>query len=156
MCNPVAIAIGAAAAGGALKAKAASNQASADSETMEAQARLELKKAVDARQRGAQEAGLARTSGTRAVGEAKAGFAQGNIDVQSGSALDALADTRMASELDVHTIRSNAAREAWGHEQQALIYSRAAKNARKQGRNAVLSSFVGALGSVAGAAGGGK
>lgn len=143
MCSPAAFAIGTQLGAGAMNAKAAADQANADVASLGMQRDLELAKAADARQRGAAEEGRTRMAGSRAIGEAKTAITASNIETSSGSAANALADIRMFSELDALTVRSNAAREAWGHEAQAAILEQSRKAKKKQGRNAVLGSFLG-------------
>lgn len=149
MCEPTAILVGATLLQGGLQAKATSDQAQADAATLGMQRDLELAKAADARARGGQEEGIARMQGSRAVGEAKTEFAAGNIETSSGSALRALEEIRSFSELDALTIRSNAAREAWGHEAQAAIYEQSRKDAKQQGQLGMMASFLGTAGNLA-------
>lgn len=52
-------------------------------------------------------------------GAQKAALAAQGGDVTSGSAVDILGDTARAGEMDAQTIRSNAARTAWGYQVQA-------------------------------------
>lgn len=52
------------------------------------------------------------------LGEQQAGFGAQNVET-SGTALDILGDTALFGELDEGRIRAQAAREAWGFEQQA-------------------------------------
>jgi hypothetical protein len=49
------------------------------------------------------------------AGRQRSALAASGTDVQSGSALDLLGDTRLMSDLDAQTIRNNAAREAFGY-----------------------------------------
>jgi hypothetical protein len=67
------------------------------------------------------------------VGTQRAGFAAGNIDVGSGSAVDVQADTAFMGELDALQIRTNAAREAWGYSVEADDMRKRAVIARKTG-----------------------
>lgn len=68
-----------------------------------------------------------------AVGAQRVGFAAGNIDVSTGSAVDVQADAATLGELDALTIRSNARREAWGYKVQATDYRKRGEIARKEG-----------------------
>ncbi len=152
MCEPTTIAAVALIAGGALKAKGEMDQANADADTLAFQRDMERVKAVDASQRGAQQEGIARTKGTQEVSSQATQIAQGGLET-SGTAAKVLSDTRAMSELDALTIRSNAAREAWGHQMQAEQYDRAAKAKRDQAATAGLGTFLGSaakLGSLAG------
>lgn len=155
MCEPTTIAAVAMLAKGGLEAKAASDQAKADAATLGLQRDIERMRADDALQRGAQEEGLTRMAGSRAVSETKTAVAAGNVETGSGSAVRLLEEIRAFSELDALTIRSNAAREAWGHEAQAALLEQARKTAKKQGELAMLGSFLGTAGNLA-KLGGGK
>ena len=155
MCNPMAVAVAATAGKGMLDAKANADQAEADAQSLQFSAAMERLKAKDVVERGYQAEGLTRTKGTQDVAKNEVAVAASPIEM-SGSPLKALADVRMMSELDALTIRNNAARQAWGHELQAVQYEQSAKAKRKQGQLAGLSSFLGTAGSVAGLAAMGK
>jgi hypothetical protein len=75
--------------------------------------------AEDAIQRGAEEEARLRRGVRQLVGAQRAGFAADGVDVGFGSALDVQADTAEQGELDALTIRTNAAREAWGFKVEA-------------------------------------
>ena len=156
MCNAMAVFAGAAMAKGVVDAKAAGDQADADAQSLQFSAAMERLKAKDVRERGAQAEGLSRMKGSEALAKSETEVAASPIEM-SGSPMKALADTRMMSELDALTIRNNAAREAWGHEVQAVQYDQAAKAKKKQGQLAGIGSFLGVAGSIGGAyLGGGK
>jgi len=89
--------------------------------------------AEDAVARGAEEESRFRAGVRGMVGSQRAGFAAGNIDVGYGSAADVQADTAFLGELDALTIRTNAAREAWGYKVQAEDLHKRAAIARKTG-----------------------
>lgn len=76
--------------------------------------------ASDAILRGQVEEDVTRQKGFRLKGAQRAAFGASGVDVATGSPLDVLADTAGLSELDAVTIRNNAAREAWGYENQAM------------------------------------
>lgn len=101
------------------------------SEYNAAVARLQAKDAIA---RGADEEGQFRAQVRQTIGSQRAGFAGANIQVGSGSALDVQADAAMLGELDALTIRTNAAREAWGLEVEAQDLERRAEIQRKEGR----------------------
>jgi hypothetical protein len=143
MCNPAAIMIGTQVAQGAAGARANYLQGKADEETLAFQRDAEKRSEVDAVNRGAGEAGRARTAGTEAVSQNKVALAASGVDVQSGTALDILADTRALSELEVQQIKNNAAREAWGHKVQAQQFEFARKVARKNRQQGLIGSFLG-------------
>lgn len=144
MCNPAAFMI----AGAALSAKGQYDQGQADADTLDAEASAERLKAWDARVRGSQEAGRIRQETTQAVGTARAQLSTTDLDITSGSPLEAQLDVRMVGETDVLTRQNNAWREAWGHEQQALAYEKAAKKKRQYSWLGPLGSFVGGASSA--------
>lgn len=55
-------------------------------------------------------------------GEQRTSFAGGGVVVDRGSAMDTLQDTTKWGELDALTIRTNAAKEAWGYDVEARNY----------------------------------
>jgi pyruvate/2-oxoglutarate dehydrogenase complex dihydrolipoamide acyltransferase (E2) component len=93
-------------------------------------ANLQAKDAVD---RGAEDESRFRSQVKVAIGGARAATAQRNIDVGFGSAVDVQADAAHLGELDALTIRTNAAREAWGYKVQSTDYTNRAGVARKTG-----------------------
>jgi len=87
----------------------------------------------DALDRGAEEESRFRSVVKGAIGAQRAGFAAANIDVGFGSAVDVQADAAMLGELDALTIRTNAAREAWGYKVTAIDLRKRGEIARKEG-----------------------
>jgi hypothetical protein len=67
------------------------------------------------------------------IGKQRADIAGGNIDVGSGSAVDVQHDAAFLGELDALTIRTNAAREAWGFKVQSQDLRTRAAITRKEG-----------------------
>lgn len=89
--------------------------------------------ARDAVARGAIEEAQFRRDLNVLVGAQRAGYAAGNIDVGYGSAVDVQADAAFLGELDALTLRTNAAREAWGYQVEAVDLRRRALLARTEG-----------------------
>jgi hypothetical protein len=150
-----AIAIGLAAAGtatavvGQVKAGNAANKAGlAEQERLEFNATVAEQQAKDAEQRGAYDAGRFRAQVKALVGAQRVGFAGGNVDVNSGSAADVQRDARRLGAVDERQIRLNAAREAWGFQQQATDYRMGGKTAAAAGKAQQSASRWGAAGSV--------
>lgn len=54
------------------------------------------------------------------IGEQRAQMSANGIDITQGSAQDILASTKFLGGIDVNTIQSNAARQAWGYEVQSM------------------------------------
>lgn len=92
--------------------------------------------AADAETRGQIDANRFRTRTRGIIGEQRTGFAAGNIDVGFGSAVDVQADATFLGELDALTVRTNAAREAWGFRTQGTDLLARAAIQRKEGANA--------------------
>ena len=145
-------------AGQAAKEAGKAQRASAESEAQLAEynAAVARIQSTDAEKRGAEAANRFRTQIKEVIASQRAGYAAGNIDVQYGSAVDVQDDARLLGELDMLTLRTNAAREAWGFDVQEQDLRRRAEIARKEGvyheaagRAAATSHYVGAAATVA-------
>lgn len=119
----------AAAEAGEAQREAAESQA----ELAEYNAAIADLQAADAIERGAQDESRFRAGVRGIVGAQRAATAGSNVDVGFGSALDVQADAAFLGELDALTIRTNAAREAWGFEVEATDLRKRAEIARKEG-----------------------
>ena len=128
-------AIGKYKAGKAAKKAGEAGQAVAESQADLADYNADVAKlqSQDALERGAEEESRFRAGVRGLVGSQRAGFAAGNIDVGYGSAVDVQADAAFLGELDALTIRTNAAREAWGYQVEEEDLHRQAEIARKGG-----------------------
>lgn len=122
-------------AGDAAKAGGIANRRAAESSAglSEFNAAIADLQAKDAEARGEQEAAKFRQGVRALVSEQRTGFAAGNIDVNYGSAVDTQADAEFLGELDALTIRTNAAREAWGYRVQATDDRERARIQREEG-----------------------
>lgn len=89
--------------------------------------------ATDAIARGAEEESRFRTSVKGIIGSQRAGAAAQGVDVNYGSPVDVQADAAFLGELDALTIKTNAAREAWGFKVQAEDLRKRGQIARKEG-----------------------
>ena len=121
-------------------ASAAEAQGQAQREAAESQAQLAEWNAEvaglqqkDAIARGAEEEQRFRTGVRGLIGSQRAAFAGSGVDVGFGSAVDVQADAAFLGELDALTIRTNAAREAWGYQVQGEDLQRRAAVARREG-----------------------
>lgn len=125
-------------AGNAEKKAGEQQQDAAESsaELMDYNAAVSDLQARDATERGELEAQRFRSRTRVLVGEQRAGIAAGNVDVGYGSAVDVQADATFLGELDALTVRTNAAREAWGFRVQAVDDRKRAEVTRKEGVNA--------------------
>ncbi len=88
---------------------------------------MEAVNAVAARQRGAAAAGRKRMEGSAIAGQQRLAYAMGNVASGSGTAAQTQASSAIWSELDATTLRNNAVREAFGHEESARRYATASK-----------------------------
>lgn len=132
------------AAGKAAESAGYATQAAAESQAgiADYNAQVADLQAADATARGQQEENKFRAGVRGIVGSQRAGIAAGNIDVSSGSAVDVQADSAFLGELDALTIRTNAAREAWGFNVQAQDARLRAAVMRKSGRFAAEAGLV--------------
>ena len=73
------------------------------------------KQADDAIARGRETERRQRIGIRQTIGTQRAAFAAQGVEVDDGSALEVAQDTAALGELDLMTIRNNAAREAWGY-----------------------------------------
>ena len=117
-------------------------------------------------QQGEVEAQKSMRDQAQMIGAQRAQMAANGIDLTQGSAQDILASTKFLGGIDVNTIQSNAARQAWGYEVQGMNDKNAATmetwkansiNPSQIGAMAagssLLSSIGGAASSYAGAKG---
>jgi hypothetical protein len=123
-------------AGNAAKAEGLAQQDASESQAQLAEynAAVAEVQARDAVARGAEHESKFRSGVRGIIGTQRAGIAAGNIDVGFGSAVDVQADSAFMGELDALTIRTNAAREAWGFKVQGEDLRRQAEIDRKAGR----------------------
>jgi hypothetical protein len=76
--------------------------------------------ATSALETGNQQAAQATLKGNQVAAAQKVGYAASGVDTQSGTPMEAMADTRVMSAMDAATLRNNAAREAWGYKVKGL------------------------------------
>lgn len=129
-------------------AQAQARAAEANAELAEYNAAIADIQAKDTVSIGELEANKFRSRTKGLIGEQRAGMAAGNIDVGYGSAVDVVADAAFLGELDALTVRTNAAREAWGYRVEAAdsrmrgdIMRDEAKEARRAGRYAKQAAY---------------
>ena len=109
--------------------------------------------ASDAIARGTEAENRFRAGVRGIIGSQRATIASGNVDVGFGSALDVQGDAAKLGELDALTIRTNAAREAWGYKVQAEDLRRQGAISRKEGVNLAAAGKSGQTQARLGAAG---
>ncbi len=114
--------------------------AESSAEVLDYNAMIADLQAKDAIARGAEAESRFRSQIRGTIGAQRAGIAAGNVDVSFGSAVDVQGDAAFLGELDALTLRTNAAREAWGYRVQATDIRKKAEIARKEGVNAITAA----------------
>lgn len=111
--------------------------------------------AADAIERGKEAEADQRRKTQQIIANQRVGFAANGIDLGSEVVSETLSDSAMLGELDALTVRSNAAREAYGYKVQGMNYEASAqnnilagKNARSSGRTAAMSTLLSGAASV--------
>lgn len=131
-------------AGNAAKRAGVAAEAAADSqaELADWNASVADLQAQDAVARGVEAESRFRSSVSGMIGSQRAAAAASNVDVNFGSPVDVQADAAYLGELDALTIRTNAAREAWGYTVQGQDLRRRAEITRKEGDQARIAGEV--------------
>lgn len=106
--------------------------------------------AADAVTRGELRASITLQRARQVQGQQAVALASGGVDVASGSALDALASTRIFGELDASIARNNAAREGWGLDRQAFLTQQQGIAEERRLKRQATGSFLGTIGSSIG------
>lgn len=95
-------------------------------------------------------------SAAQRMGSIKAAQGASGIDIGSGSSVDVRSSQRLATNIDLNTIRTNAARTAYGYEVEATqdtaqskLYGMASTDAAEAGHIKALGSLISGAGSVA-------
>ena len=105
--------------------------------------------ARDALHRGQEHILDVREASETLKGSQRAGFATQNVQVGTGSAAIIQAETDYIAELEVNTIKNNAAMEAWGHRVGAETTRARGELARNQGRGQAVGTLLSGIGDVA-------
>lgn len=113
---------------------------------------ISKRQADDAIARGKVEEDQLRLKVNQVKGSQRAAFASTGVDLGSEVVSDTLADTAATGELDALTIRSNAAREAYGYKVHGMNYDASAKGNVLAGKNAVSASKTNAFTTILGGA----
>lgn len=139
MCEPttivavIGLVLGA--AGGIQQANAQEAQAKYAAKVGETNAQAAEVQAQDAHRRGAEQEERQRMLVRQRIGAQRAAIAANGLE-QSGTAADLVSETVAFGEMDALTIRANAAREAWGYNEQARNYRIDAAGTLMAGKNA--------------------
>lgn len=106
-----------------------------------------------AAQAGEAQAGMSQMKTRAAVGSITANQAASGVDLTTGSSLDVRSSARELGELDAISIRSNAAREAYGFETNASSFTAQSQLDRFEARSASTSGYINAGSTILGGVG---
>lgn len=142
---------------GQLQAGKASSAAAQYNSDVASQNAIQSKRNADlAGEAGEEKAAMVERDTRAKVGQIKSQQAASGLDVNSGSALDVRSSAAELGELDALTVRSNAAKEAYGYqvqgvgqEAQSNLDTFEAKNDETAGEVGAASTFLGAVGTGA-------
>jgi hypothetical protein len=140
--------IGMMAAGAGFSAMASRSAGKAQKQLADYNAQVADMQAADAIVRGREAEERHRLDVRRLIGSQRAALGAGGADVNEGSAMDIQADTAAMGELDAITIRTNAAREAWGYRVQASDYRTRGQIAQAEGAARAVTTLLSTAGSV--------
>lgn len=132
---------------------AAAASANYNAQVSDMNAKVADQNARDALERGKIEEQQKRQEVAMLTGRQKAAMGANGVDIGFGSPLDTLVDTAMLGEIDALTIRSNAAREAYGYNVQGANGRADAALSRSSAKGAKKGGYLSAFGTVLGGAG---
>lgn len=104
---------------------------------------------ADAKARGENAAALTRAQASMDIADMQAAYGASGVDGTVGSPLDAMRAYRRKSDLDILTLRNNAAREAWGYRLQAMQASEEGRMASLRAQNEQVGTLLGGAGQMA-------
>lgn len=136
--------------GGLYSANGYRQAGDASREMGEFNARIDLIKADDAITRGRVTEGNLRSDTRKLIGSQRAGFAASGVDISDtdSTAQNVVNDTTALSEMDAATIRTNAAREAWGYKAAATQEQFKGRVAEKENDNRAIGTVLSTVGNV--------
>lgn len=142
--------------GSFMQGQAQSDAAKFNATVAKQNAGISRENAAIAGQAGSEQAWMVGQKTRALTGGEQANQAASGVDVNSGSAVDVRASSTELGMLDALTVRSNAAREAYGYKQQATSQEEQstldtfeAKNAMSAGELNAANTFLGSAGSAA-------
>lgn len=154
MCNPVlgfmAVSMVISAVGAIQQANAANDQADYIDQVAKQNAVMNERAAQDAIKRGDREERLHALRTSQEKSQKRSALAAGGFDVNFGSSLVAQADVQAMGDIESGTIRSNAAREAYGIRVQGVKEQARAEGERSAAKNRATSSLISGAGKIAG------
>lgn len=138
--------------GGIQQGQAEKAQATYNASVAAANAQIAKNKAAMAGAAGTAQVEQAQLETRAKVGGLLAAEAAGNIDVTKGSALDVRSSAAQLGELNALTVRSNAARTAYGYQTEAASETGQQGLYQSEANNAMPAAEIGAFGNVLGGA----
>jgi len=137
-------------AGSLMGANASKKSGKAQREVAEYNAELQEIKADDAIVRGGEAEHRLRVSARGMIGASRAAFAASGVEVNDidSTATNVQADIKSLSEVDALTIRSNAAREAWGYRTAATELRKRGEIAEEEGKQKAIGTLTSTAGSL--------
>lgn len=144
-----AISAGASLAGGVMGAVGSEENASVQAQIARNNANTAMWNANIAGEQGEQQSAMKGMQTAQTVGKMRAAFGASGVDVNSGSPADVQAAADAAGLTDQQTIKSDAARRAWGYETQSSNFENQSKVDVQQGNWGALSSLLGGASSAA-------
>ena len=137
MCNPTLLLIGS-----MVQGVGAMNQMQAQADSYDAQADLSTKQGRDALVVGKHRAKRAEDDARRVGGQQRAAFAEGGLDVSSGSAYEVQQASAQEADLDIAAILWSTNAEMDSKKYESGIYKQNAKSARAAAPMAFLSPIL--------------
>jgi len=157
MCElTMALAIGSTIVGGIgsiYQANAASEAQKYNAKVAEMNATLSDRRAKDAIERGAIEEQRKRQQVAQIRGQQTAAAAANGVDISFGSPLDTIVDTAVLGEMDALTIRSNAYRESYDYQVQAVNQRAQAQLSNYNAETTKTAGYLDAFGTILGGVG---
>lgn len=144
--------IGMQALGSIQQGNAAASSANYNARIQENNAKIAEQNSRFAAEQGAANAGVEQQKTRAQVGAIKAAQAANGVDVNSGSSVDVRSSAASLGMLNAITIRSNAARHAYGYQTEAASDRGQAALDRQQAKYAKTAGYVGAASSLIGGA----
>lgn len=139
---------GVSAAGAVEGGQATANAANYQAQVSKNNADIAIQNAAYAEQAGVAKATAQGLKGAQVAGKIKTGQAAGNIDVNTGSALDVQAGQREASLLDTETVLNNSELEAYGYRSKAVSDTAQSQLETLTAEQAPIGADIGAAGSL--------
>lgn len=127
---------------------AAAAAANFNAEQSAENAKITQQQAAAAINQGEAEKDAVRLKAAQMRAQGRTGYAAGNVALGGGTPEEFEADLSYRSEMDIDTIDTNTAMEAWGLRTQSIDYANQSTLQRMQAANAKSAGYMGAVGSL--------